>query len=277
MKALLLAKRNCKEILREPLSFVFCLGFPTLLLIAFRLINYHVGSNWMSLADLVPGVSVFSLSFVMLYMTLLVSRDHATAFLTRLYTAPLRGCDFIVGYALPGMLLGVLQSLITYTIGLLVCLIPNGSLTAHGIVTVAKQVNYSTLPPVETQISTTLPFLGIITATLAALPIILLFVALGILFGTLLNDRAAPGVSSALITGAGLLGGAWMPLSEMGSFESFCRILPFYPATFTARHAFLLQAKNASELVLPLLTVLLWAAAITLAAVLLFRRSIKGK
>ncbi|MBQ9801488.1 MAG: ABC transporter permease [Clostridia bacterium] len=276
MKALLLAKRNCKEILREPLCFVFCLGFPALLLIAFRLINYYAGGHWMALSDLLPGVAVFSLSFIMLFMTLLVSKDRATAFLTRLYNAPLSAVDFIVGYALPGILLGVLQSLITYAVGLLVCLIPDGSLAARGIVTVAWEIDYTALPPVETQVGVTLPFGGILTATLAALPVILLFVALGILFGTLLGERAAPGATSALITGAGLLGGAWMPLSEMGGFETFCRILPFYPATIAARHAFMLRAPSFEELFLPLLWVLLWAIAASLLAVLLFRRAMRG-
>ncbi len=276
MKARLLAGRSFKEILRDPLSFVFCLGFPALLLIAFRLINYYVGSNWMTLSDLIPGVSVFSLSFIMLYMTLLVSKDRATAFLTRLYTAPVHAVDFIVGYALPGIVLGVLQSLITYLAGLIISLMPNGSFTAKGVETVSKSVDYTAMPPITVEGAELLPFGGIFTATLAALPAVFLFVSLGIIFGTVLNEKAAPGISSAIITASGLLGGAWMPLSDMGGFESFCRFLPFYPATTLARTAFMLHAPTASGFWLPLATVTLWCAAVFAAAVLLFLRSMRG-
>lgn len=277
MKSLLLAKRSFKEILRDPLSFVFCLGFPVLLLIAFRVINYYVGDGWMSLSDLVPGVAVFSLSFIMLYMTLLVSKDRATSFLARLYTAPLRAIDFIIGYALPGVVLGVLQLLITYLAGMVISLVPNGTLTAKGVETVLKTVDYTTVPPLTVEGTVLLPFGGIFTATLAALPTVLLFVSLGILFGTLLNEKSAPGISSAVITASGLLGGAWMPLSDMGSFADFCSFLPFYPATTLARTAFMLHAPTASGFWLPLITVTLWCVAVFTAAVLLFLRSLRGE
>ncbi len=277
MKSLLLARRSFKEILRDPLSLIFSLGFPALLLIAFRVINYYTNGHWMTLAELIPGVAVFSLSFIMLYMTLLVSKDRATSFLSRLYTAPLRAMDFIIGYALPGVVLGVLQSLITYLAGMVVSLAPNGTLTAKGVETVSKTVDYTTLPPVTVEGTSLLPFGGIFAATLAALPAILLFVSLGILFGTLLSEKSAPGISSAVITASGLLGGAWMQLSSMGSFADFCRFLPFYPATTLARTAFMLNAPTASGFWLPLLTVTLWCAAVFVAAVLLFLRSIRGR
>lgn len=277
MRSLLLARRSFKEILRDPLSLVFSLGFPVLLLVAFRVINYYANGNWMTLSELVPGVAVFSLSFIMLYMTLLVSKDRATSFLSRLYTAPLRATDFIIGYALPGVVLGMLQSLITYLAGMVVSLVPNGALAAKGVETVSKTVDHTTMPPVTVEGAVLLPFGGIFAATLAALPTILLFVSLGILFGTLLNEKSAPGISSAVITASGLLGGAWMPLSSMGGFADFCRFLPFYPATTLARTAFMLNTPTANGFWLPLFTVTLWCAVVFAAAVLLFLRSMRGE
>lgn len=258
MKALLLAKRNFKEILRDPLSLLFSLGFPAILLAVFRLINYNVGNSWMTMAELIPGVATFSLSFIMLYMTLLVSKDRTTAFLTRLYTTPLRASDFILGYTVPGVLLGVLQTLITYSVGLAVAILPEGGITVAGVETVSKTVQIGPTPVLTKTVEILHPW-GIFTGTLAALPTILFFVALGILLGTLLGDRAAPGISSAIITASGLLGGAWMQLSLMGSFEKVCRFLPFYPATVLARTAFVGAPLNRDTLLLPLLVVVLYA------------------
>ncbi len=90
MKSMAFARRNAKEILRDPLSFVFCLGFPVLLLAAFRVIQHNAGEMWMSPVELIPGVAVFSLAFDLLFMVLLVARDRGGAFLSRLFNAPMR-------------------------------------------------------------------------------------------------------------------------------------------------------------------------------------------
>ena len=86
---------------------------------------------------------------------------------------------------------------------------------------------------------------------------------------------AAPGVSSALITGAGFLGGCWMPLDTMGKFETVCRCLPFYPAVVLSRAAFC-GGVETGEILVSLLTVMLWAVAAFVAATLAFRRVQKG-
>ena len=277
MRGVLLAKRNFKELLREPMSLVFSLGLPAVLLCAFRLISYYANGHWMALSDLVPGVAVFSLTFMMLYMTLLVSGDRSSAFLSRLYNAPVRAVDFIVGYALPGVALGVLQSLITYAMGFLVCLVPDGKIVANGVEIATKSIDYTTLPPTSVEGTALLPFGGAFAATLATLPAIVLFVSLGILLGTLLTERAAPGVSSAVITASGLLGGAWMPLSDMGGFEKLCRFLPFYPATTLARTCFMLQAPTLENVVLPLVTVGAFAILSFVGACLCFSLKMQGR
>lgn len=272
MKALVLADRNKKEILRDPLSFVFCLGFPVALLAIFRVISYHTGGHWMTMEQLIPGVAVFGLSFVMLFMTLLVAKDRANAFLTRLYHAPLKTVDFVLGYALPGAVLGLLQTLITYVVGLLIALVPNGEFTARGVAVASKAL---TSTGVAERV-TVLPWGGAFAATLAAIPAILFFVACGILLGTVLGERSAPGVSSAIISAAGLLGGCWMSLDLMGGFEKFCRFLPFYPAVRMSREAFSLAVAEGGDFAVSLVTVLLWTALAAVLAVLAFRRTMKG-
>ena len=38
MKCLILARRNIKEMLRDPLSLIFCLGFPLVMLLLMQII-----------------------------------------------------------------------------------------------------------------------------------------------------------------------------------------------------------------------------------------------
>ena len=70
---------------------------------------------------------------------------------------------------------------------------------------------------------------------IAQLPILITNIFLGILFGTIFNDKSAPGICSVFISLAGILGGCWMPIETMGAFELFCRFLPFYPSVYIGR------------------------------------------
>ena len=96
-RTLLFAGRTAREILRDPLSFVFCLALPVVMLVAMHLLFADGAPVVFSLEVLTPGIAVFSNAFIMLFMTLLVSRDRSTAFLCRLYTSPMRTVDFVGG------------------------------------------------------------------------------------------------------------------------------------------------------------------------------------
>ena len=48
MKVLAFSGRNVKEILRDPLSLLFCLAFPVLLLLLFQLIVSAIGEDALS-------------------------------------------------------------------------------------------------------------------------------------------------------------------------------------------------------------------------------------
>ena len=39
MKSIVFAKRTIKEILRDPLSYIFCLGFPLVMLIIMSIVD----------------------------------------------------------------------------------------------------------------------------------------------------------------------------------------------------------------------------------------------
>ncbi len=241
-RTLLFAGRTTKEILRDPLSFVFCLGLPVVMLVAMYAI-FSPSAPWFGLETLTPGIAVFSNSFVMLYMTLLVSRDRSTAFLCRLYTSPMRTADFVMGYAFPGAVIGVGQLVICYLSAVLAGL-------------VSGSVDW--ISPA-----------GISFAVLAAIPTMLTYVFVGILFGCLFSDKAAPGLSSIIISGGGFLAGAWMPVETLPTaFQTVCRCLPFYPAVLMGRTAVTGVSPAADNLWIPLATTVAYAvglAAITVA------------
>ena len=276
MKNIAFARRNSKEILRDPVSFVFCLGFPVLLLIAFRVIQHGQGEMWMSPVALIPGVAVFSLSFDLLFMVLLVSRDRGSAFLSRLFNAPLSTADFILGYALPCLVIGAAQLLITYLAGAAIFLCPDGAISGGEFLFASKTMDYTVYPPASVPVRVGAPIWGVPLAVLAGMLPLLFFLFCGVLLGISLNDRAAPGVSSALITGAGFLGGCWMPMQNMGGFETVCRILPFYPSVILARAAFA-GGGDTKEILLSLLCVALWAIAAFVAALTAFRAATGGR
>lgn len=203
-------KRNALEMLRDPLVYVFCLGFPVVMLVLFQTINHFTkGATPMFAAtSLIPGIMMFSFTFVMLSVSLLVSKDLSSAFLTRLFTSPMRTWEYVAGYAIPCLVVGVGQEIVCVLFGWIVSLIVGGGYFAFG---------------------------AAVLLMLEMLPMLVICIAFGVFFGSVLSDKSAPAISSVFISAAGILGGAWMPLDTMGGFETFCRFLPFYPSVYIGR------------------------------------------
>ena len=115
MRATVFAKRCAKEVLRDPLTIIFGIGFPVVVLLLLSVMNLNIPQEaemaLFKIENLAPGVMVFGFSFLALFGGLLLSTDRDTAFLTRLYTSPLRASDFLVGYALPLVPIGLVQVL----------------------------------------------------------------------------------------------------------------------------------------------------------------------
>lgn len=210
MRSFIFAKRNFKELLRDPLMYIFGLAFPLVMLILFMVINKYTygGTPMFEYRSLISGIITFSYSFIMLLMSLLVSKDRTTAFVKRLFTSPMKATDFIVGYGLTGFVMGLCQAVIAILCGSVFAI----ALGQEGIA-----------------------FGKCCLLILSSLPLLLTNIFAGILFGTLLSDKSAPGLASVFISAAGVLSGAWMPLDTMGGFEKFCRFLPFYPSNYIGR------------------------------------------
>jgi len=203
-------KRNLRELLRDPVIYIFCLGFPVAMFLLFYVINKFTNGNTptFELNSLLPGIIVFSYSFIMLTLALIVSKDKQTFFLKRLFSSPMKSYHFILGYFLVGLFVGLLQTVVCIFTGFVISLISN-------VVFVS--------------------FENLLLLILSQMPILVVNIFLGILFGTIFNDKSAPGICSIFISLAGILGGCWMPVETMGAFETFCRILPFYPSVYIGR------------------------------------------
>ena len=67
MKMLTFAKRNAKEILRDPLNLAFGLGFPLVVLLLLTAIQANVPVNLFEIQNITPGITVFGLSFTTLF------------------------------------------------------------------------------------------------------------------------------------------------------------------------------------------------------------------
>ena len=86
---LFFASRNRKEMLRDPMSLLFGIGFPIVLLLLLHIIQRNIpaeaGMNLFALETLTPGICVFGLSFLALFAAMLVSKDRTTSFMLRLF------------------------------------------------------------------------------------------------------------------------------------------------------------------------------------------------
>ena len=135
-KVLNFYKRNLKEILRDPIIYIFCLGFPVAMFLLFFIINKFSNGHTATfeVLSLLPGMIVFSYSFVMLTLSIVVSKDKQTFFLKRLYSSPMKSYHFILGYFLVGLFIGLLQTLICIISGFIISLFSNAGFISIGSV-----------------------------------------------------------------------------------------------------------------------------------------------
>ena len=236
MRLLTFAKRCAKEILRDPINLGFGLGFPLVLLFLLSAIQANIPVSLFEIDNLTPGITVFGLSFMTLFSATLIAKDRESALLQRLYTTPLTGLDFILGYLLPILPITLGQTAVCYLFAM-----PLG-------LTVSTHILY---------------------AIVGILPMAIFNVALGLLCGSLLGVKQVGGICGALLTNlSAWLAGVWFDLTLVGGFfEKIAKILPFFHAVELEKALFRGDFQLAATHLLP---VLLYSILITAAAVLCF-------
>ena len=241
MRMMTFARRCAREILRDPINLGFGLGFPLILLLLLSSIQAHVPVSLFEIDTLTPGITVFGLSFMTLFSATLIAKDRESALLQRLYTTPLTGFDFILGYMLPLLPIAVGQTAICYLFA-----IPLG---------LTVSVN-------------------IVCAVIGIVPMAVCNIALGLLCGSVLGVKQVGGVCGALLTNlSAWLSGVWFDLELVGgAFERMAYALPFVHAAQMEKALFAGEFGLAASHMLP---VALYGILMTAAAAVCFLGQMK--
>ena len=199
MKLKAFSSRTAKEILRDPLNLGFGLGFPVVLILLLSAIQANIPVELFVIEKLSPGIAIFGLSFMTLFSATLIAKDRGSAILQRLYTTPLTPKDFILGYTLPILPIAIAQCIVCYIFAVILGL----DITVR-----------------------------ILFSIIAIIPSALFFIALGLLCGSIFNDKQVGGICGALLTNlTAWLSGIWFDLELVGgAFKKIADLLPFIHA-----------------------------------------------
>ena len=241
MRTMTFAKRCAKEILRDPLTLCFGLGFPLILLLLLSAMQANIPVSLFEINTLTPGITIFGLSFMTLFSATLIAKDRESALLQRLYTTPLTGIDFILGYMLPILPIAIGQTVICYLFAL----------------------------PLGLTVS-----INIVYAIIGIIPMAVFNIALGLLCGSVLGTKQVGGICGALLTNlSAWLSGVWFDLALVGGvFQKIADWLPFVHAVKMEKS---LCAGNFEAALFHLLPILFYCIGTTAVAVLLFLRQMK--
>ena len=176
MRIFTFASRNTKEITRDILTLIFGIAFPIVLLLLLSAINKGIpegyGPDIFMISKLAPGITVFGLSFLALFSSMMALVQTAVCYI----------CALFLG----------------------------------------------------------LPFsVNLIVAVFVNLPIAIVFISLGLLFGSILNEKAVGGVCGALLTNlSAWCSNIWFDTAMVGgAFKTVADLLPFSHAVNAARAA----------------------------------------
>ena len=193
MRILNFAKRNFKEIIRDPLSIIFSVLLPLILLFVFKQIN--IPSESYELQNFTPGIVVFGFSFISLFTAMLISKDRTTSLLVRLGISPMKPIEYILGYMLSIIPIIIIQN------------------TLFFILAIILGLSFS---------------INIIWAILISIVIAILFIAIGIIIGSLFSEKASSGISSIIVQLVCFTSGMYFPRELLGDvFSKICEFLPF--------------------------------------------------
>ncbi len=241
MRMMSFAKRNFKEIVRDPLNLAFLFGFPIVLLLLLSAIQANIPVSLFEIEQLSPGIAVFGLAFMTLFSATLIAKDRQSSLMQRLYTTPMTPLDFILGYTLPLLPIALAEGVACYLFAVILGL--------------------------EVSVK-------ILLSILLMLPVALLYIGIGLLCGSILNDKQVGGICGAALTNlSAWLSGIWFDLELVGgAFQRIAYLLPFVHAVEMERAVI---AGNFAQILPHLWWVVGYAAVALAVAVVLFLRQMK--
>lgn len=193
MRTLNFAKRNFKEIARDPLSLIFAIILPLFLLFIFQ--QFDIPNDSYKLENFTPGILVFGFSFITLFTAMLISKDRTTSLLIRLGISPMKPMDYILGYMFSIIPIVLIQNVLFF------------------ILAICLGLSFS---------------INIIWAIFVSIIIAVLFIAIGIIIGSIASEKASSGISSIIVQLVCFTSGMYFPKETLGDvFGKICEYLPF--------------------------------------------------
>ncbi len=243
MKTLVFSKRNFKEILRDPISLIFCFVFPIGVLLLLELIMSSIPASAQAqvpqfeINNLTSSICVFSFSFLTLFTGMLIAKDRTTSFQSRLLASPMKATNFVLGYFLPLFPVALVQIAITF----ISCFFFNLAFSWN-----------------------------LLLAVVVLIPSAILFISLGIIIGSIFSDKAVGGIASIIVNLSAILGGMFFPLETMsGAIVNIANVLPFAPALRVCKYALI---GSYSKIGTPLLIICAYAVVTFGIAILIFNK-----
>ena len=236
MRILNFAKRNFKEIVRDPLSLIFAIILPLFLLFIFQQIN--IPSESYNIENFTPGIVIFGFSFITLFTATLVAKDRSTSLLIRLGISPMKSVDYILGYMLSIIPMILIQNILFFALALILILLFT-------------------------------PY--ILLAILISVFISIIFISLGLIIGSLVSEKASSGISSIVIQLVAFTSGMYFPLELLGNgFATVCKVLPFESCVtilkaFVNANFTLIEPRN-------IIVLLVYTILILVASILIFKK-----
>ena len=193
MRMINFAKRNFKELIRDPLSLIFEIALPLFLLFIFQ--QFNIEAENYRLENFTPSIILFGFSFITLFTATLIAKDRTSSFLIRLGTSPMKSSDYILGYILSLLPIVLIQNILFF-------------LTA---ISMGLKLSISIIPTI-----------------LVSMIISIFFISLGILIGSLVSEKGTGGLGSIIVQLVCFTSGMYFPKDSIGgTFEIICKSLPF--------------------------------------------------
>lgn len=193
MRIITFAKRNFKEIVKDPISLVFSCLLPLFLLFIFQ--QFKIPNEAYKLSNFTPSIILFSFSFITLFTATLVAKDRETSLLIRLGVSPMKSYEYIFGYMLSILPIVLIQDIMFFILAIILGL--------------------------EFTIS-------IIWTILVSIIVSIFFIFLGIFIGSMTTVKGASGISSVIVQLVCFTSGMYFDSSMVGvSFAKVCEYLPF--------------------------------------------------
>ena len=236
IKTLALSLRNWKEVTRDKINTMFGLGFPLVLILLLSFIQRNIPEEMFALNQLTPGIIIFGFTFLSLFSGMLIAKDRTSSLFMRLFTSPLKASHFVLSYYIPFLPIAILQAAFTYVVAILLGLTPSWNM---------------------------------LMCILVSLPAAIMFISLGLLCGSIFNDKQVGGICGAFLTNfSAWLSDTWFDIDLVGgAFAGIAKALPFYHAVEAGRYAL---AGDYSNIFPDLWWVIAYTIAITAIAIWVF-------